>query len=109
MSVFYDRLLNLCAERGVSLSRAAKDIGLSNAAASGWADGSIPRDTTIVKLANYFNVSPGYMKGEEQKENPTATMDSEALKDNGYYELNEDNKKLIDQMIAQLIKSQSGD
>lgn len=77
MSVFYDRLLILCAERGVSLSRAAKDIGLSNAAASGWADGSIPRDTTIVKLANYFNVSPGYMRGEEQKENPTSQKTGE--------------------------------
>ena len=72
MSVFYDRLLILCAKRGVSPSRAAKDIGLSNAAASGWADGKIPRDTTIVKFANYFNVSPGYMRGEEQKENPTS-------------------------------------
>ena len=72
MNVFYDRLLILCAKRGVSPSRAAKDIGLSNAAASGWADGKIPRDTTIVKFANYFNVSPGYMKGEEQKENPTS-------------------------------------
>ena len=72
MSVFYDRLLILCAKRGVSPSRAAQDIGLSNAAASGWAGGKVPRDTTIVKFANYFNVSPGYMRGEEQKENPTS-------------------------------------
>ena len=31
-----------------------------------------------------------------------------ALKENGYYELNEENKKFIDNIIVQLIKSQSG-
>ena len=68
----------LCIEKGVSPSRAAMDIGLSNAAASGWADGSKPRKTTIRKLADYFHVSYGYLSGEEeQKENPTSQKTGE--------------------------------
>jgi hypothetical protein len=46
--------------------------------------------------------------GEGKKENPVAAMGNEALKENGYYELNEENKKFIDNIIVQLIKSQSG-
>ena len=73
MSDFYQRFEKLCIEKGVSPSRAAMDIGLSNAAASGWADGSKPRKTTIRKLAEYFNVPYFYLSGEEeQKENPTS-------------------------------------
>ena len=78
MSKFYERFADLCAKKDVSHSRAAMDIGLSNAAASGWADGNRPRDTTLRKLAAYFDVPLEYLKcEEEQKENPTVQMDSE--------------------------------
>lgn len=73
MSYFYEKYESLCIEKGVSPSGAAKAVGLSNAAASGWADGSIPRQTTIRKIAAYFGVSVDYFKeGNGQKENPAA-------------------------------------
>lgn len=107
--MFYDKFVELCANKQISPCAAAEEMGYQRSVVTRWGKGTTPRDATIQRVANYFGVSPSFLKGEEKKENPTATMDSEALKDNGYYELNEDNKKLIDQMIAQLIKSQSGD
>ena len=56
MSVFYKHYLALCAEKKVSPSGAAKAIGLSNAAASGWKKEKVPSDVTLEKLANYFGV-----------------------------------------------------
>lgn len=56
MSVFYKHYLALCSEKKVSPSGAAKAIGLSNAAASGWKKGKAPSDVTLEKLANYFGV-----------------------------------------------------
>lgn len=61
--MFYDTFLELCAAKGESPSRVAKKIGLSNAAASGWKNGKTPSQVTLVKLANYFNVTPDYLLG----------------------------------------------
>lgn len=72
MGNFYERYEKLCIEKGVSPSRAAQDIGLSNAAASGWADGSKPRQITVRKIAEYFNVTVDYLNGKEEKETPAA-------------------------------------
>lgn len=110
MSVFYDNYVALCAKQQKSPSAVAEAIGLSRTSPNGWKKGKQPSDVNLQKLADYFGVSVAYLKGEEeQKESLTVQMDSEALKEAGYYQLNDDNKKLINQMIVQLIKSQSGD
>lgn len=78
LSIFYERFADLCVKKDVSQSRAAMDVGLSNAAASGWAGGNKPRETTLRKLAAYFDVPLEYLKcDDEQKENPTAQIGSE--------------------------------
>ncbi len=61
--MFYNTFLELCAAKGESPSRVAKKIGLSNAAASGWKNGKTPSQVTLVKLANYFDVTPDYLLG----------------------------------------------
>ncbi len=58
---FYNAFLKLCAAKGESPSRVAKKIGLSNAAASGWKNGKTPSQVTLVKLANYFDVTPDFL------------------------------------------------
>ena len=76
---FYEKYQKLCHNVGMSPSGVANAIGLSNAAASGWKKGKVPSEFTMFKLADYFGVSVAYLKGEEeQKENPTAQMGSEA-------------------------------
>ena len=51
---FYQNFIKKCEEKNVSPSRAAQDVGLSNAAASGWKNGKEPNDLTLQKLATYF-------------------------------------------------------
>lgn len=56
--VFYDNFIKLCTLRGISPSVAAEEIGLDRSAVTGWKKGSKPKDTTIRKIADYFDVSP---------------------------------------------------
>ncbi len=71
--MFFDRLKQLCAAKGISIYKAATEIGLNRAAANKWKVGSIPNGQTLGKLADYFGVSVGYMLGEETEIAPTGT------------------------------------
>lgn len=55
--MFWNNFLILCARKGVSPSRACADLGLSNATATKWKNGATPRQHTLKKIADYFNVS----------------------------------------------------
>ena len=56
--MFYDIYKALCEQRGVSLSRAAAEIGLSNATVTKWKKtGAAPGGDTLTKVAAYFGVS----------------------------------------------------
>ncbi len=72
MSTFYDNYIKLCAAHGKSPTAASKEIGLSNATASGWKNGKKPSAVTKQKLADYFGVTVEELAGEEQKEKPNA-------------------------------------
>ncbi len=65
---FYYIFLKLCNSIGKSPSKVAVEIGSTRAAVNRWKNGSIPSDTTLLKLADYFGVSVEYLKGE--LENP---------------------------------------
>lgn len=72
MSTFYDNYIKLCASCGKNPTTVSKEIGLSNAAASGWKNGKKPSAITKQRLADYFGVSVSELTGEEQKEKPNA-------------------------------------
>lgn len=72
MGIFYENYVRLCASRGESPTAVSKNIGLSNAAPSGWKSGKKPSQVTLEKLAAYFGVTKDELTGEsEQKEKPT--------------------------------------
>lgn len=74
MTTFYDNYIKLCAVHDKSPTAVSKEIGLSNAAASGWKNGKKPSAVTKQKLADYFGVTVEELTGEEQKEKPN-TLD----------------------------------
>jgi transcriptional regulator with XRE-family HTH domain len=76
MSTFYDNYIKLCAVHDKSPTAVSKEIGLSNAAASGWKNGKKPSAVTKQKLADYFGVTVKELTGEEQKEKPAPSEGS---------------------------------
>ena len=72
--MFYDRFKSLCDAKGISCNRAAIEIGLSNATPTTWKKrGLTPKGDTLAKIAEYFDVSVGYLLGTDAKKAPTAS------------------------------------
>lgn len=63
--MFFDRFKQLCDEKGISIYKAATEIGLNRAAANKWKAGSIPNGQTLTKLADLFGVTNDYLLGKE--------------------------------------------
>lgn len=72
MCTLYERIQELCKAKGVSASRMCLDLGLSKSTMSDIKNGRKKGVSTgtAQKIASYFNVSVGYLLGEEQKEIP---------------------------------------
>ena len=108
MCTLYERIQSLCKSKGVSGSRMCLDLGLSKSTLSDIKSGRKKSVSTATaqKIAGYFNVTVGYLLGEEdEKEKPTAQGDG----------LSEKRKALIDfamsvpddkaEMILRVMKS----
>lgn len=89
MSNLYEKIYALCEEKGIKGAKMCSDTGISKGLLT---DLKMGRRTgvsavTAQKIASYFDVSVGYLLGEEeQKEKPTAQDDR----------LSENMKQLID-------------
>ena len=59
--MFYENFEQLCAKRGITMSRAAEDIGRSRSAVNRWKSGAVPGGTTLRKLADYFGVTVDFL------------------------------------------------
>lgn len=127
--MFYDVVNNLCKARKTTITKMSEEIGLSNAAATSWKKGSIPKASTLEKISAYFGVSTDYLLGKaerfpnvgdeellsaetlaslagEETKKPT-DQKVDGLRGTGYYDLTPENQKVIDSLIETLLNSQS--
>ena len=91
MCTLYERIQSLCKDKGVSGSRMCLDLGLSKSTLSDIKSGRKKGVSTATaqKIAGYFDVTVGYLLGEEENEKPTVQEDDE---------LSVDMKELIDRI-----------
>lgn len=70
--MFFDTFSQLCKQKGVSVTKATVDIGLSRTIGTKWKrTGATPNGETLSKIADYFNVSIEYLLGTENEKSPT--------------------------------------
>lgn len=79
---FYDNFVRLCAEKGVSPSAAAIEIGIKKSNVTYWKNSrNNPSDVTLAKLADYFGVFVSDLT-EEKEKSPTPNgveLDAETI------------------------------
>lgn len=93
--MFYDKFKQLCEQKDVSCTKAAVEMGLSNATPTKWKKtGATPAGATLSKVASYFGVPISTLIDSEnlisdavdiafssmnygQKEKPTGTTDGQ--------------------------------
>ena len=79
MSELYEIISELCSQKGITITELCRKSGASRGSLSDLKMGrkqSLSADT-LSKIASYFGVSVDYLLGNEEKEKPTATDDSE--------------------------------
>ena len=67
--MFFEKLLKLCVEKNTTPNAVCIHLGLSQATQTKWRKGAIPRETTLLKIAEYFDVPVSYFS-----EAPTQTI-----------------------------------
>ena len=72
--MFWDNFVALCNENDTKPNPVAKQLGLSSGSVTSWKNGKVPHHSTLLKIADYFNVSVDYLL-TGQKETPTAESD----------------------------------
>ena len=75
--MFWDNLVNLCNSKNVSPNGMAKQISVSSGAVTSWKNGKVPHHTTLIKIADYFNVSVDYLLRDNSP--PPATKPNPAI------------------------------
>lgn len=92
--MFYDKYAQICKQRGVSMSAAALEAGLSKSLVTKWKVNKVevPSPDVLKKLSTYFGIPVSELlseeKYDEQKEKPTVNDD----------ELSEAKRKLIEKI-----------
>ena len=71
--MFKTNFERICAQKGVAPSRVLRDIGLSNSIYSTWGENSKPRNSTLIKIAEYLGVTVAdLLNGEKTPAAPSS-------------------------------------
>lgn len=68
--MFWDNFQRICKEKGESPNGVCHEIGLSNAVATHWKNGTQPKADVLVKIAEYLDVSVDHLLGIQKKNAP---------------------------------------
>lgn len=105
--MFYKKFIELCNENRVTPSYVGNQIGVSKAAVSGWKTGSMPRDTQLAKIADYFGVPFSYFSEETPETEKSPAPDRETEEFARYFAmLTPEHQQQIRSAMAELIKEQ---
>ena len=89
--MFWNIFYALCESHGTTPNAVCKKLKLSNATATHWKNGTIPRGDILLNIADYFNCSVDYLLGR--------TNQSHVINENNY--INETTRRrLISLMLA---------
>ena len=103
--MFYDLFKLLCDEKGVSVSKACIEMGLSRSIAAKWKNTRTnPSAEVLPKIAKYFGVTTDYLlTGEQTKKAPTPEGERPIMMDEFTYAFYEESKDLPDEKKKMLL------
>lgn len=106
--MFAQNLKALRTKCGLSQKELAQLLYVSQQTVAKWeVEKATPNPETLVKIAAILNVSIDSLLGREQNEKPATKNDDGPREIPGYDKLTPANRAAIDQLIENLLKSQS--
>lgn len=80
--MFFDRYCELCADKGLSPTKAAVNMGISRSAVSAWKKGDrTPQGESLAKIADYFDVTVDYLLEKTDQKEKASAQKSEGITD----------------------------
>lgn len=97
--MFYTIYADLCYQIGKSPSYVAEKLGINKSAVTYWQNNekAMPRSDTLRKIAEFFNVSINYLKGEEP---PYNTEDVKNIRFAAYKELETADDATVEDVLS---------
>lgn len=102
--MFKRNFINLCNEKGEAPSAVCRKVGITPATFSGWTDQTIPRQATLFRIANYFNVSVEQLLSDYDAEREKVAEEVATMMD----DLTEDERQDVIKYID-FLKAKRGD
>ena len=65
--MFWNNFVNQCNSRNTTPTSVVKKLKISGGSVTGWKEGSIPRDTTLKKIADYFDITVAELLSDNEK------------------------------------------
>lgn len=65
--MFFDNLESLCRKKNTTISAVAQSLGLSKGSITSWRNGVTPNGETLLKFANFFDVSTDFLLTGKEK------------------------------------------
>lgn len=59
--MFYEQVKRLCDSKHIAITSLARTLSLSPSAPNNWKEGTLPKAETIMKIADYFDVSTDFL------------------------------------------------
>lgn len=69
--MFWDNFVSLCTRRGTSPNAVAAELKKSSGSVTAWKNGAVPRETTLKKIADYFEISIDELLYDQKEKSPT--------------------------------------
>jgi len=66
--MFYEKLVMLCAKKGISVRKMCAECDIASSAPTKWKNGSMPNMTTMFKLASYFGVDAEFFADDSYRD-----------------------------------------
>lgn len=76
--MFWQNYQQLCWAAGKGTTALAVELGFSNATATGWRNGAMPRPAGLKKIADYFGITVEELLADNEK---PATADGDGIKE----------------------------
>ena len=92
--MFYEKLLQICDVKNISVTKLVEELGLSSGNLSKWKSGGKPRSDTLVKIAEKLGVPVAYFLNESDNDEATRLYAR-------YSQLNPEQQALVENLMRQ--------
>lgn len=77
--MFYENVKSLCKARGLTLTQLMRELGMSTSLPTQWKKGQEPKPPTLLKIANFFDVTIDNLLDDKMSANSVGTATNSTI------------------------------